>query len=217
MNIVPLIGPLGAWLAALVALLAFSMNYRATLRNQRDTQFYETLKRFGDKDSPSARASAAALLSQIALSAEHTWPWRIKSRREIQWRPKLYPYLETTFNQLLVGLQLEANEVVLSSISTAIQRLHNHEIAAFDLILKNHAALQDDLANKLGRSYAARMFDYDEETLLHHDDEIYDDWVEAASATTKLSKGQIETIRRNFRPSFYKSLRDANQTYKITP
>ncbi len=48
----------GAVVAALVALVSFLFNYRATLRNQTDTQFYEAMKRFGDKESPTLRSSA---------------------------------------------------------------------------------------------------------------------------------------------------------------
>src|SRR5215203_7507297 len=53
---------LGAVIAALVAFVSFVFNYRTTLRIQIDTQFYEALKRFGDKDSPSIRSSAAGLI-----------------------------------------------------------------------------------------------------------------------------------------------------------
>lgn len=64
-RIVPLITPVGALLAAVVAFLSFSFNYRSTLLNQQDTQFFEALKRFGDKDSPAVRVSAAGLLAEL--------------------------------------------------------------------------------------------------------------------------------------------------------
>ena len=38
-------------------------------RSQHDTQFYEALKRFGDKDSPAVRASGAALIAQLGTAA----------------------------------------------------------------------------------------------------------------------------------------------------
>lgn len=107
----------GAFIAAVGALVTFYLNYRATLRAQketqslalqtqadaerreRDSQFYEALKRFGD-ESPAIRSSAAGLLAQMA-----------KAHR---------PYMETTVDQLAAGTQLEDNEVVLASIGDAI-------------------------------------------------------------------------------------------------
>lgn len=65
-NPASVLGVLGVFVAALITLLSFVFNYRATLRSQSDTQFYEALKRFGDKDSPAMRSSAAGILSQKA-------------------------------------------------------------------------------------------------------------------------------------------------------
>jgi uncharacterized protein YjbI with pentapeptide repeats len=91
---------IAAVLAAFVAFVSFLFNYRSTLRSQRDNQFFEAMKRFGDKDSPAIRSSAAGLLGQFAVK---------------------YPraYLNTAFQQLLAGFLLETNKVVLRSISEA--------------------------------------------------------------------------------------------------
>src|SRR5438874_2074833 len=46
------LSPWASGLAAMVAFITLVVNYRSTVRSQRDTNFYEALKRFGDKDSP---------------------------------------------------------------------------------------------------------------------------------------------------------------------
>ncbi len=66
----------GAVLAASISLMSFVFNYRAQLRNQVDTQFYEALKRSGDKDSGAVRASAAALIAQVGKRRKSlSWQW----------------------------------------------------------------------------------------------------------------------------------------------
>lgn len=84
------LGVLGAALVAFVALISFIFNYRATLRNQQDTQFYEALKRFGDTDSPAGRSSAAGILAQMSM-------------RRVGFRRRKRPYYLTAFNQLTAG------------------------------------------------------------------------------------------------------------------
>jgi uncharacterized protein YjbI with pentapeptide repeats len=108
-NPASMLGVLGATLAAIVALISFLFNYRATKENQKDTQFYEALKRFGDKDSPAARSSASGLLAQM-------------SQRKSLFRRK-HQYFKTSFNQLSSGLYLEENIIVLSSITESIQQI----------------------------------------------------------------------------------------------
>lgn len=104
-NPASILGVLGAF----VALLSFVFNYRTTLQNQRDGQFYEALKRFGDKDSPTIRATAAATLGEMAAKEVYLFglhPRRLKSR----------PYLTTVRSQLLTGLMLEECDVVIQVI-----------------------------------------------------------------------------------------------------
>src|ERR1700737_5163961 len=55
-------GPIGAAVAAVVAIIAFGLNYRATVRSRADAKFYEALNLFADKKSPGVRSSAAGLL-----------------------------------------------------------------------------------------------------------------------------------------------------------
>lgn len=102
------LGAVAAFVAAMIAFISFVGNRKTTLKTQRDTQFYEALKRFGDKDSPTVRCSAAGLLAQISADKDGLW-WR-----------KRHPYLTTAFDQLNVGLLLEDNPIVLFAIQNAI-------------------------------------------------------------------------------------------------
>jgi uncharacterized protein YjbI with pentapeptide repeats len=96
-----------AMIAALVTFTTFFFNYRASIRNQRDTQFYEALKRFGDQSSPVLRSSAAGLLGQMA-------DWRTNFQ---------YPYYATALDQLSMGLLLEEDAFVRAANGRAIQCL----------------------------------------------------------------------------------------------
>ena len=80
----------GAISAAIVALMSLAFNYRSTLQSQRDTQFYEALKRFGDEDSHILRSTAAGLLAQMG------------TKRVISFRQRR-PYQDTALTQLLEG------------------------------------------------------------------------------------------------------------------
>jgi hypothetical protein len=90
---------LGAVITASVAIVSMSLNYHATLRRQQDTQFDETLMRFGDRDNCIVRASAAGLLAEIA-----------------QRQPR---YFYSAFVQLFSGLMLERSSLTLDSIRTS--------------------------------------------------------------------------------------------------
>jgi len=117
--VAPSLAPLGAILAVLVAFLSFGFNYVSTIWNQQDTQFYEALKRFGDKDSPVLRASAAVLLAELGARTRLTLKKKIKSDPWLRTRP----FLETALDQLTVGLLLEESPVVLGAINTAALEL----------------------------------------------------------------------------------------------
>ena len=127
---------LGAMIAALVALASLIVNSRVTMRTQRDTQFYEALKRFGDKDSPILRSSAAGLLAQMAGERHGLF----RRRR----------YFETTIDQLVTGLLLETHSVALLSISMGIQHLipSKRRRIAEKLLIVNQK-IKGDLQDKL--------------------------------------------------------------------
>jgi len=152
-NPASVLGVFGVFVAALVTLFSFFFNYRATLRNQRDTQFYEALKRFGDKDSPAIRSSAAGLLGQMAWTKQLGVKPKRTSRRfrtyffTLTWHR---PYFSTVLQQLISGLLLEDNPVVLASISGSL-----NEIGRLDpdpILRRVHSVnrwLQNDLVNTL--------------------------------------------------------------------
>jgi hypothetical protein len=100
----PVLGAiLGVVITATVAIASMSFNYHATLRHRQDTQFDETLSRFGDRDNCVVRASAAALLVGMA-----------------QRQPR---YFHSAFVQLFSGLISERSSLVLDSIRTSINDL----------------------------------------------------------------------------------------------
>ncbi|NPC71780.1 pentapeptide repeat-containing protein [Corallococcus exiguus] len=103
-------------LTGLVTLLVFALNYRSQLKNQRDTQFYEALRRFGDRESPLLRTSAAALLAEIG--GQKTQGLRAKR-----------PYFETASSQLSTSILLETDPVALVAVQDALHELAKQEPA----------------------------------------------------------------------------------------
>jgi hypothetical protein len=135
------LGAFGAVVAALVTITTFLFNYRSTIRTQRDTQFYEALKRFGDKDSPVIRASAAGLLGQMALL-------------QTGFR---HPYFSTVFDQLSLGLILEQDELVREANRRAVQRLITVDAPSVIAgLLESNIRHQDDLIHILAKRVALR-------------------------------------------------------------
>lgn len=126
---------IGAFIAAFIALISLIVNYRMTVRTQRDTQFYEALKRFGDKDSATVRASAAGLLAQI--SNRRTL---ILGRR---------PYVKTAVDQLVTGLLLERDPVALLSISDALRQLFSSDVLLIERLHAANQKLYRDLWEKI--------------------------------------------------------------------
>jgi len=86
---------------AIVAILTFAFTYRAGLRTQRDAQFFEALKRFGDENSPRLRAGAALQLAQMGRAYE--------------------PYRPVAIGQLLSGSVLEEVSAVLDAIRDGLR------------------------------------------------------------------------------------------------
>jgi uncharacterized protein YjbI with pentapeptide repeats len=96
-------GPIGATMAAVVAIISFGLNYRASLRSRADAKFYEALNLFADRENPSVRSSAAGLLEQMASGKKR--------------------FYQTAFDQLSVGLLAEKEDEVRHAIRTALDRL----------------------------------------------------------------------------------------------
>src|SRR6266550_6722157 len=99
---------LAALFAALVGLTTLFVNSRSAAKAQRDTQFYEALKRLGDKDSPTIRSSAAGLLAQMAQTKDRevtAFELRLRSYLPKKKKPFVefdphFPYFTTARDQL---------------------------------------------------------------------------------------------------------------------
>lgn len=185
---------MGALAAALVTFVSFVFNYRTSLRIQTDTQFYEALKRFGDKDSASIRSSAAGLLAQMGQK-------RIGIRRKRQ-------YLPTILSQLVTGLLLEDNDTVRISIGDSLRQLvpHDPSGAAKRLYVAN-MKLQEDMVRILSNYFFVHGFRSTEEiieSLQLLDNNI---WRKAESITS-YNKDLIIELIKNHLDKFSASLQD---------
>ncbi len=127
----------GSILAAFVAFRSLQRNTQTQLRIQQDTQFYEALKQFGDKDNPAMRAGAAAIIS--------LWAQEHKKR-----------FFLPALIQLLAGRRLEDNPIVVDAISDSLLPLFilNPNRALVNLQEENHHVAKS-LARSLSRFLAA--------------------------------------------------------------
>lgn len=111
------VGAAGAVLGAFFLIALFALNGSATRRLQRDTQFYEALKRFGDEASPFARSSAAGILTQMGKHRTFSLWWQ---DGRFGWQK---PYRTTALDQLQARLSIEDNAAVAECIKSGIERL----------------------------------------------------------------------------------------------
>jgi hypothetical protein len=101
-----------------LTLHALYKNQRLTIETQNDAQFYEALKRFGDKDSAGLRSSAVGLLTDMTSRNIINRPVRPFGRAD-----KVASKYFTVLNQLVAASRLEEHRVVLNSIKDAIEVL----------------------------------------------------------------------------------------------
>ena len=144
----------GAVIAAMVALLSLYVNNRTAIRNQRDTQFFEALKRFGDQDSATVRASAAATIG--LLGTEKVVRWKKDDGKKLPKRESVLLYYETAVHQLITGLMLEENPVTLTAITDAAEKLvqiDSHLV--LPSVYRANITLQKDLITALAEFLAA--------------------------------------------------------------
>ena len=166
---------LGAVITASVAIVSMSFNYHATLRHQQDTQFDETLKRFGDRDNCIVRASAAALLAGIA-----------------QRQPR---YFHSAFVQLFSGLILERSSLALDSIRTSINDLTSTNPAR---ALKVFAVLNTTFSRAVAQAFIGFCTARGVEAIESIPDKL---WKEAEIVTTfdqRAIKALFNTLPRGF-------------------
>lgn len=150
--VLTIVTPGVALLAVVVSFISFYFNLRAIAKTQlktmelardvqndarqqqRDTQFFEALKRFGDVTSPSTRASAAGLIAQLAISEQG----------------RAHYYFQASLDQLSSGLLIESNEIVLRAMVDAMGTLSRLDAQA---VLSRHyeanLKLQVDLAHAI--------------------------------------------------------------------
>lgn len=106
--------------AAFVAFISFIFNYRATLISQENTEFYEALQRFGDKDSVALRASSAGIMGHMAGLRRHkSWIRGLFFKAELG----ELPFFTTARNQLTFGFITEESEVGILSIRDSLRQL----------------------------------------------------------------------------------------------
>jgi uncharacterized protein YjbI with pentapeptide repeats len=130
-------GPIGAAVAAVVAIISFGLNYRATLRSRADAKFYEALNLFADRKNPSVRSNAAGLLEQMASTRKR--------------------YFDTAFDQLSVGLLAEREDDARHAIRTALSRLMELDPpGSFAKLEAINRTLRDALAESFCRFCVAR-------------------------------------------------------------
>jgi uncharacterized protein YjbI with pentapeptide repeats len=129
--------PIGATIAAVVAIISLSLNYRATLRSRADARFSEALNLLGDRDNPTVRSTAAGLLEQMASTRKR--------------------YFETAFDHLCVGLFAEKQDLARNSFQAALGRLIGEDPAtALAKLEAFNRTLRDSLAESLCRFCAVR-------------------------------------------------------------
>jgi pentapeptide repeat protein len=130
-------GPIGAAVAAIVAIVSFGLYYRATLRSRADTKFYEALNLLADRKNSNVRASAAGLLEQMASTRKR--------------------YYDTAFDQLSVGLLAEREDDARHAIRTALSRLTELDpVGALAKLEAVNRTLRDALAELFCRFCVAR-------------------------------------------------------------
>lgn len=136
----------GTLIGAIGAFVTFSLNYRVTLRVQRDNlrttlraqsdaQFYEALKRFGDP-SPAVRSSAIGLLQKHAEQDEANY--------------------RIVVDQLVAGSILETDLAVYTSIIDAIAPIVPvHPLLVINRLRRGNDILQRQVVYNLGRFFAS--------------------------------------------------------------
>jgi hypothetical protein len=206
------IGVVGTILAALFATLVGLTNLFIASRNaqmvQIDAQFYEAMRRFGEKDSPAARSSAAGLIAQMAIYQRHRFSLalrRLVSR--ISW-PR--PYFKTALDQLVAGLLLENNEVVLTSIAEGLQLLVPYDQSEISTRLRLASErVEEEWHHLLARFFVTNGCKVPPNPR-DHSRALWDLWEEAAFLSGFENHEDLRTLvgkSRSFGPAFKEYLR----------
>jgi len=183
-------GPIGAALAAIVAIISFGLNYRATLRSRADAKFYEALNLFADRENPSARSNAAGLLEQMAST-----------------RKRFY---QTAFDQLSVGLLAEREDAVRNAIRTALSRLVELDPAtALAKLEATNRTLRDALAESFCRFCVAAG----RKTIEQIPDAVWEEAEEATSYDRQALTGLLQLVPKD---NLVAALTEGTKIYRTT-
>ena len=148
---------LGAFIVAIVGLTTLYYNNRNALKAQGDTQFYEAMKRLGDKDSLIMRVSGADLLNLMSQVG-----WRHLSFRK-SWPPlkltQSKPYFSTVVDQLLTALLVESKLIGIDSIKAALQELVPQCPSSItDRLYDAHMRIQEELVSLIAEFFVIRGY-----------------------------------------------------------
>ena len=148
---------LGAFIVAIVGLTTLYFNNRNALKAQGDTQFYEAMKRLGDKDSLIIRVSGADLLNLMSQVG-----WRHLSFRK-SWPPlkltRSRPYFSTVVDQLLTALLVESKLIGIDSIKAALQELVPQcPRSITDRLYDAHMRIQEELVSLIAEFFVIRGY-----------------------------------------------------------
>jgi hypothetical protein len=144
--------PIAALLTVALTFISFYYNLRTLQQNQRstieitlqgqrdarqgqrDAQFFEALKRLGDVESPTTRASAAGLIAQLTATEQQ--------QRDL--------YFTSALDQLSAALLTDKEDVVLQSIVDGVDILCQIDtLAVVSKFFRSNLKLQRDLINAL--------------------------------------------------------------------
>jgi uncharacterized protein YjbI with pentapeptide repeats len=181
-------GPIGAAVAAVVAIISFGLSYRATLRSRADAKFYEALNLLADREKPGIRSSAAGVLGQMASTKKR--------------------YYQTAFDQLSVGLLAEREDNARNAIRTALDRLVELDPAtAFEKLQAINRTLRDALAESFCRFCVGR----DMKALDQVPDSVWEEAEEATSYDRHALTGLLQILPKD---QLVAALNAATKTYR---
>lgn len=139
--------------AALVGLLTLFVNNRALVRSHIDTQFYNALKLFGDKNG-AVRSSAAGILGRMANIEMTEFNLRHPIHSLLN---KKQPYYGVAHNQLIIGFLSEVETSSLLQIRRAIyQIVYSKPSGLATMLINANSRLQTELRRALADFFIAR-------------------------------------------------------------
>jgi hypothetical protein len=148
-NPTSVVGVIGVIIAALftamVGLLTLYVNNRSAIISHTDTQFYEALKLFGDKNS-SMRSSAAGILGRMSNIKR----FEFDIRKPVSSLIRKRPYHGIAHNQLIIGFISEKDVFTLLQIRRAIyQIVYNNPSGLATMIINANSRLKMEVIKAL--------------------------------------------------------------------